>query len=162
MPYIYDVSHDGTAKFLTTHATPNTEKADMALRQATRNFSLNALRAAGRGAALTTLSGIVIMIRRWTTAGSGGTAATPAPRRRDQPAAATTATTSVDGAITAGTVSGAVQTSFGFGAAGPGGWVARDDSSKILVEAGGADELDAMSISGTASLNYALGAEIEE
>lgn len=163
MPYIYDVTHDGTAKYLTTSGSANTELPNMALRQQVRNFSLNQMRAQGRGAGLTTLTGISILVRRWTTAGSGGTVATPSPRRRDMPAAATGAATSVDGAITAGTVSGAIQAMFGFGAAGPGGFVARDDSSKILVEAGSADELDAMSIQGGGSaLNFTLDAEIEE
>jgi hypothetical protein len=162
MPFVYDVTHDGTLKFLSTSASANTELANMALRQATRNFSLNALMAFGRGAALTTLTGIGNIVRRWTTAGSGGTAATPAPRRIGT-TASTVCATSVDSAITAGTVSGAVQAKYGFGAAGPGGWVARDDDSKILVEAGSADELDVMSIQGGSSaLNFELQAEIEE
>lgn len=162
MPFLYNVTHDGTLKFLSTSASANTELANMALRQAVRNFSLNSLLAFGRGAALTTLTGIGLIVRRWTTAGTGGTAATPAPRRIGT-TASTTAATSVDAAITAGTVSGAVQAKCGFGAAGPGGWVARDDSSKIVVEAGGADELDVMSIQGGSSaLNFELAAEIEE
>lgn len=163
MPYIYDVTHDGTAKFLSTSASANTELANMALRQATRNFSLNQMRGQGRGAALTTLTGIAVLVRLWTTAGTGGTAATPRPRRLDMPAAATIAATSVDAAITPGTVNGGVQLKFGFGAAGPGGWVARDDSSKVLVAGGSADELTAYSIQGGGSaLNFELDAEIEE
>jgi len=162
MPFIYDVAHDGTAKFLATSGTANTELANMALRQATRGFNLNAVRVQGRGAGLTTLTGISFVVRRWTTAGSGGTAATPAPRRIGT-TASTTAATSCDSAITAGTVSGAVQAMFGCGAAGPGGFVARDDDSKIHVEGGSSDELDIFSIQGGGSaLNFSMDAEIEE
>lgn len=162
MGFIYDVSHDGTNKFLQTSGSADTELPNMALRQATRNFSLNAARVQGRGAGLTTLTGIVFLVRRWTTAGSGGTAATPAPRRIGT-TAATTASTSVDASITAGTVSGAVQAMFGCGAAGPGGFVARDDDSKILVEAGSADELNINSTQGGGSaLKFSMDAEIEE
>lgn len=162
MPFIYDVAHDGTNKFLQTSGTANTELANMALRQATRGFNLNAVRVQGRGAGLTTLTGISFVVRRWTTAGSGGTAATPAPRRIGT-TASTTAATSADASITAGTVSGAVQAMFGCGAAGPGGFVARDDDSKIHVEGGSSDELDIFSIQGGGSaLNFSMDAEIEE
>jgi hypothetical protein len=163
LPYIYDVTHDGTLKFLSTSGTANTELANLQLKQAVRNFFVNAYRAQGRGVAMTTLTGITFVARRWTTVGSLGTAAVPAPRRRDAPAAATGAATSVDTAITAGTVSGAIQASFGCGAAGPGGWTARDDSSKIMVEAGSADEITVHSIQGGGTaLNFSLDAEIEE
>lgn len=163
MPYVYEVADDGTTKFLQTSASANTELTNMALRQAVRNFEINAFRCQGRGAGLTTLTGIAFRARRWTTVGSGGTAVTPAPRRRDQPAAQTTAVSSSDNVITQGTVSGAVQAMFGCGAAGPGGWVARDDDSKIQVEAGSADEIAINSIQGGGSaLNFNLDAEIVE
>ena len=65
-------------------------------------------------------------------------------------------------AITPGTVSGAYQLSFGCGAAGPGGWVARDADSAIHLEGGSADELDINSVSGVASMLHHVSAEIAE
>jgi len=65
-------------------------------------------------------------------------------------------------AITAGTVSGAVVLGFGCGAAGPGGWTARDPDSAICLEAGSADEIAVYSVSTTISLTFDLSAEIAE
>lgn len=158
MPFMYAVGTIGVN--YASHATPNTEDPWMVLRQATRGVSVTAIMVYGRGAALTALSGIGHHIRRWTTAGSGGTALTPSPRRIGTTAATTAADKQT--AITPGTVSGVVQLQFGHGAAGPGGWVARDEDSKIHVEGGSSDELDFNSISGTASLNFNGSLEIEE
>lgn len=157
MPFVYAVD-SGTE--YTTSGTPNTEDPTIVLRQATRGFDMTGLYCLGKGAGLTAISGIGYRIRRWTTAGSGGTAVTPSPRR----IGTTASTSAVDKqtAITAGTVSGAYQLSIGCGAAGPGGWVARDADSAIHVEGGGSDELDINSISGTASLKHQLSLEIAE
>jgi hypothetical protein len=157
MPFVYSVDNGST---YATHATPSTEDPTIVLRQTTRNCGLQGMYAAGRAAAATTITGIGYRVRRWTTVGSGGTTVTPAPR-----AIGTTASTvCVDkaSAITAGTVSGAYQASFGCGKAGPGGWVARDADSVILLEAGSSDELDVNSIAGEASLSHQLSLEIVE
>ena len=159
MPFAYAVV-PAPATPLTCHATPNTENPNLVLRQATRGFDLASIFVAGRGAALTTLSGIGFRVRRWTTAGTGGTAVTPSPRRIGTTAATTAADS--ESAITPGTVSGAYQLSFGCGASGPGGWVARDPDAMIHVEGGGADELNINSVSGTASLLLDVSAEIYE
>jgi hypothetical protein len=159
MPFVYGVEGAPATPYA-THATPNTEDPTLVLRQATRGFDLQALFVHGRGAGLTAITGIGYRVRRWTTAGSGGTSITPAPRR----IGTTAATTAVDkvSAITAGTVSGAYQLSLGCGAAGPGGWVARDQDSMIHVEGGGSDELDVNSVSGVASMLHHVSAEIVE
>lgn len=159
MPFLYGVVPT-VATYLTTSGTPNTELPNMALRQATRGFDLQALYACGRGSQLTSISGIAFRVRRWTTAGSGGTSITPQPRRIGT-TASTTAVSS-ESAITAGTVSGAYQLAFGCGAAGPGGWVAPNPDSAVHVEGGSSDELDVNSMSSTASLNLELSAEIAE
>ena len=159
MPFCYGVVPT-TATFLTTSATPNTEAINLALRQATRGFDLQSLLVCGKGAALTAISGIGFRIRRWTTVGSGGTAITPAPRRIGTTAATTAA--SSESALTAGTVSGAYQLSFGCGAAGPGGWVAANPDATIHCEGGSADEIAVNSQSATASLNLEISAEITE
>lgn len=157
MPFVYSVDSGVT---YTSHATPSTEDPTIVIRQATRGVDLQGIYVLGRGAGLTAISGIGYRVRRWTTAGSGGTSVTPAPRR----IGTTASTTCVDkqSAITAGTVSGAYQVSFGCGAAGPGGWVARDADSAIHLEAGSSDELDINSISGTASLSHQVSCEIAE
>jgi hypothetical protein len=159
MPFVYSVVPT-VATFLTSSGTANTELPNMVLRQATRGFDVQAFYAQGRGAGLTSISGIAFRVRRWTTAGSGGTAITPAPRRIGTTASTTAA--SSETAITAGTVSGAYQLAFGCGAAGPGGWVAPNPDSNIHVEAGSADELNVNSMSSTISLNLELSAEIAE
>lgn len=148
------------ATFLTTSGTANTELPNLAIRQATRNCEVQSFYVCGRGAGLTSISGIAFRVRRWTTAGSGGTAVTPQPRRIGT-TASTTAVSS-ESAITAGTVSGAYQLAFGCGAAGPGGWVAPNPDSMLTLEAGSSDEFDVNSISSTISLNLEISAEIQE
>lgn len=157
MPFVYAVDSGVT---YATHATPSTEDPTIVIRQATRGVDVQGAYACGRAAAATTISGIGYRVRRWTTAGSGGTSVTPSPRR----IGTTASTTAVDKqtAITAGTVSGAYQVSFGCGKAGPGGWVARDGDSAIHLEAGSSDELDFNSICGEASISHQLSLEIAE
>ncbi len=159
MPFVYSVEGAPATPYA-CHATPNTEDPTLVLRQATRGFDLQSIFAVGRGAALSAISGIGYRVRRWTTAGSGGTAITPAPRRIGT-TASTTAADKVT-TITPGTTSGAYQLSFGCGAAGPGGWMARDADSCIHVEGGGSDELNINSVAGVASLLHHVSAEIVE
>jgi hypothetical protein len=159
MPFVYSIEGAPATPYA-SHATPNTEDPTVVIRQATRGVDLQAIYVLGRGAALTAITGIGYRVRRWTTAGSGGTSITPAPRRIGT-TASTTAADKVT-AITAGTVSGAYQLSFGCGAAGPGGWVARDGDSAIHLEGGGSDELDINSVSGVASMLHHVSCEIAE
>lgn len=159
MPFAYSVV-PAVATPLTTHASANTENPNLVIRQATRGVDLNSIWVCGRGGGLTALSGIAFKVRRWTTVGSGGTAITPAPRRIGTAASTTAADSSA--AITPGTVSGAYQLAFGCGAAGPGGWTARDPDSAIHIEGGSSDELDINSISATTALGLEISAEISE
>jgi hypothetical protein len=159
MPFVYRVGAGNTS--YSTHATPSTEDAVLALKQATRGFMVQAFSASGRGAGLTALSGISFASKRWTTAGSGGTALTPVPVDDRAPAAATTAADKQT-ALTPGTTSGAIVCGFGCGVSSQGGWVARDPDSMIRVDAGTADEISTYSICGTASIPFVLSAEIVE
>lgn len=159
MPFVYAIEGAPATPYA-THATPNTEDPTLVIRQATRGVDLQAIFVQGRGAGLTAITGIGYRVRRWTTAGTGGTAITPAPRRIGT-TATTTAADKVT-AITPGTVSGAYQLSFGCGAAGPGGWVARDEDSKIHLEGGNSDELNINSVCGVASMLHHVSAEITE
>ena len=159
MPFVYTVEGAPATPYA-THVTPNTEDPTLVLRQATRGFNIVSIAVHGRGAALTAITGIGYRLRRWTTAGIGGTAITPNPKR----VGTTAATTAVDKvtAITPGTISGAYQGAFGCGAAGPGGMMARDEDSKIHIEAGSADEININSVCGVASMLHHVSAEIEE
>ncbi len=159
MPFVYSVAGAPASPYA-SHATPNTEDPTLVLRQATRGFDLQSIFCLGRAAAYAAITGIGYRVRRWTTAGTGGTAITPAPRRIGTTASTTAADKQT--AITPGTVSGAYQLSFGCGAGGPGGWVARDADSAIHVEGGGSDELNINSVSGVASMLHELSAEIAE
>jgi hypothetical protein len=159
MPFVYGIEGAPATPYA-THATPNTEDPTLVIRQATRGVDLQGIYVQGRGAALTAISGIGYRVRRWTTAGSGGTAVTPAPRRTGTTASTTAA--DKQSAITPGTVSGAYQLSFGCGAAGPGGWVARDGDTAIHLEGGGSDELNINSVCGVASMLHHVSAEIAE
>lgn len=159
MPFCYGVISI-PATPLTSHGTPNTENPNLVLRQATRGFDVMSMSGQGRGASLTTISGIEFRTRRWTTAGTGGTPITPAPRRIGTTASTTAADSAT--AITPGTVSGAYQAVFGCGATGPGGWNAMNADAAIHVEGGSSDELSVNSVSGVASMLLAVGAEIAE
>jgi hypothetical protein len=159
MPFVFSLEGAPATPYATS-GTPNTEDPTVVLRaHASRNTYLQSILVQGRGAALTAITGIGYRVRRWTTAGSGGTAITPAPRALG-PTANASAVDKVT-AITAGTVSGAYQVGFGCGAAGPGGWVARDaDSALQLMGAGG--EFDINSVSGVASMLHHVSGEIAE
>lgn len=154
MAFAYNVGPSTPATVLATHGTVNTELTNAALRQAVRGFDLYAVLAGGRGAALTAITGIALLFRRWTTVGTGGTASVPAPTRIGTVAS----TTAVDSftAITQGTVSGAIVGGFTFGAAGPGGWVAPNPDAMIHVEAGSADEIAINSVSGVTAMSLQI------
>src|SRR6266571_1804386 len=157
MPFVYAVEGAPATPYA-THATPNTEDPTLVLRQAVRGFDITSILVHGRGAGLVAITGIGYRLRRWTTAGTGGTAVTPSPRRVGT-VASTTAADKVT-AITPGTVSGAYQLGIGCGAAGPGGWVARDQDSAIHVEGGSSDEIDINSVSGVTAMLHHVSAEI--
>jgi hypothetical protein len=159
MPFVYAIEGAPATPYA-THATPNTNDPTVSIRQVTKGVDLQAIYVLGRGAALTAITGIGYRVRRWTTAAVDGTQITPNPRR-----IGTTATTTAWDKVTtltAGTVSGAYQLSFGCGAAGPGGWVARDADSAIHLEGGGSDELGINSVCGVASMLHHVSCEIAE
>ena len=154
MPFVY-----GTARHVndTTSGTANTEVDHLrTLTGATRAASVTGIYVLGKGAGLTAISGIVVRVRRFATASTVGTAITPAPKDPTAPAAILTAFTLPTAGATA-----TQQLAFGCGAAGPGGWVARDRDSEILLVAGGGanGNLDLFSASGTVSLSFEYALE---
>lgn len=148
----------------TSNATPNTENDCffIAAGSAGRSSMLQQLSIHGKGASLTSISGITFRLKKWfTTASSGGTGITPSPRDGTVQASKATAGYAV-ATVTSGTGGPTLMLSIGCGAAGPGGWVAPNPDSMPLLEAGSADSLDIFNTSGTASLNFEVSAEIVE
>ena len=159
MPFVYTVA-GAVATGVYTIATGGTEEAVLQHKQTTRGFDMTGAYGNGRANAATTISGITIIGRRWTTVGSGGTAVVPAPKRIGTTASTVCADKAT--ALTAGTVSGALQFAFGFGKAGPGGWVARDGDSCVHCEAGSADEITLHALGPESAAPYFVWTEIAE
>lgn len=156
MPMIYTISL-ATAGNLTTNATPGTETDAFFVKAGVRNVALQAVYLIGKGAGLTALSGIVMRIIKFSTASTAGTGMTPSPKDPgSQAAKATSASRPTAGATRINHMA------FGCGAAGPGGWVAPNVDSVVLLEGGGAFSIDGMDASGTASMAYEFSAEIVE
>ena len=145
----------------TGSATPNTEVGAISFKPPitlpARTAGLQAVYVVGRGSALTSISGIVFRIIRMTTASTAGTATTPNPKDKDAPAATMTA-------VTGQTISATGRTNhvvFGCGAAGPGGWVAPNPDSMVMIVpvVTTAPSVDVVEASATASLTFEFSAE---
>lgn len=156
MPMIYDLSL-ATAGNTTTNATPATENPTFTVKPGARNAALQSMYVIGKGAGLTAISGISHRIVRWGTASTAGTGVTPTPKDPGMQAAKQTAAS----AQTIGTTR-TNKVIFGCGAAGPGGWVAPNPDSILLMEAAAAYSVDALNVSGTASLPFEWAAETQE
>jgi hypothetical protein len=154
MPFVYQIARHTND---TTSGTANTEVDHLRTATGTsRQAAVTALYVIGKGAGLTAISGIVFRLRRFATASTAGTAITPTPKDPTAPASTITAAT----LPTAGST-GTNQIAIGCGAAGPGGWVARDRDSEIVLAAGGGanGNLDLFSASGTVSLSFEYALE---
>jgi hypothetical protein len=148
-----------------TSATPNTEIDVFSLKPGTRNMSIYNLRAVGRGAALTSLSGISLNVKLWTTASTGGAQLVPSPNDKDSPAAKAVPRIGSGGGVTAvtpGTGGGTYRGGFGFSGSGPGGWVAATPDASLTLGGNDAGSYDLYSISGNPSMNYEFWAEHSE
>lgn len=156
MPMVYTCSL-ATPGNLTTNATPATETDAWFLKAGVRNAALQAVYAIGKGAGLTTISGISFRICKFTTASTAGTGMTPTPKDPGMQAAKATSASRP----TAGTTR-VNRIVFGCGAAGPGGWVAPNPDSLEQLEGGGALSIDMFDVSGTASLPYEFSFEFQE
>lgn len=162
MPFVYVVPTKSVADTFATNATPGTETDQVFIKPGTRNIWVTLLQVLGRGAGLTTLSGIAFRLKRFpTTASTAGTAVTPGPK--DPGAQASKATA---GAASAGVTSGTGTAVFvgvcGCGGAGPGGWAARDQDAAGVVEGSANQSIDLFTASGTASMNYEAAIEFQE
>jgi len=155
--FVYGLSL-ATPGTMSTNATANTENPTFTTKPGSaRNVALQAFYACGRGAGLTSISGIMHRAISFATASTGATAITPTPRDPGAQAAKQTA-------YSAQTI-GSTRTNhwcIGHGAAGPGGWVAPNVDSMPLQPASGAGSLDLLNVSGTASLAFEWSAETVE
>ena len=140
----------------TTNATPLTANDCFFIVPGTgRSVWVKSIYPEGRGALLTSISGITYRLEKWfTTASSGGTAVTPTPNATNYTASKHTAGWAV-ATVTSGTGGPTLMLSIGSGATSPGNWIA-----PTLDEAYEADvlttSLDIFCASGAASMNFEL------
>lgn len=156
MPFGYTTA---PAANVATNAAPNTDTNHLRLLTgASRTAHIMGLTMVGKGAGLTSISGIVVRMTRFATASTAGSAITPRPKAQSGAAVLTAFTGPTSGATPT------VPEIGGCGAAGPGGWAARDLDHAIFLEAGGGanGNLDLISQSGTASLNFEYGLSHQE
>jgi hypothetical protein len=162
MPFVYMTPNWSVATPFTTHATPNTEIDSMFLKPGTRTIGLQSLGVGGKGAALTSLSGIAYRIKKWfTTGGSGGTAITPAPSDPGAQAAKATAGGATAG-VTTGTGGPTFQCGCVSGGASGSGWMAQNPDSMKFLEGSANQSLNLFVSSGTASMAYEAMLEHQE
>lgn len=163
--FIYDLAL-ATAGNSTTNGSANTESSIFTCATAgslpSNTVSLLSMLVGGKGAALTSITGISFRIIMLTTASAttGGTAVTPRPSSPGAPAA-----TSVvySGVTTIGSTGRTNHMAFTCGAAGPSGWVAAcPDAMPTLRPASTAGSIDAISSSGGTSLAFEWSAQIVE
>lgn len=155
MPFVYSV--DAAAE-LTTNVTPATVTETLFIKAGARDVALQDLSVIGKGAGLTSISGIAFRVKKWTTASTAGTGITPGVRDPGAQAAKHTAASRP----TAGTGGGQTLQGFGCGAAGPGGWVFPNPQSMPLLEAAGAPSISVDDISGTASMKFEISTSTVE
>lgn len=160
MPFVYAVV---PAVNFTTSDIANTEVDPIWMKPGTRNLNMIGANVQGKGANLTSLSGIVQRVKKYTTtASSGGTAITPLPRDPGAQAAKSTAGQASAG-VTPGTGGPVYQLAFGCSASGPGSWSWLNNPDAAIVLEGSADQsIDVINISGQTSLNFELSVDIQE
>lgn len=147
---------------VTTSASANTDVDHLRLLTvAARMAWVKGLQLRGKGAALTTITGIEVMLKRLATPSTVGSAITPIPRDLSGTVAARL--TAFTGPTIGATPT--IQLAIGCGATGPGGWIAPDVDSYITLDAnGGANgNLDLISQqAGVVALGFGYDIEVGE
>lgn len=144
---------------LTSSGTPNTEVEDLFVKAGTgRSVGIQQILPHGKGAGLSTISGLTMRLKKWTTASTAGTAITPQPADPGAQASKHTSAYSP----TVGTGGGLYHLEIGCGAGSPGGWAAPNQDSAKILESGYAGSFDLVSAAGTASLVHGLSVETFE
>lgn len=139
----------------TSNATPLTENDCLFIKPgATRTVWINSIYPTGRGAGLTSISGISYRLKKWTTtSSSGGTGITPTPNDPGYQAAVHTAGFAA-GAVTSGTGGPTLLLSIGSGATSPGNWIAPHIDQAYSLPAAANNSLDIFNASGSASQSF--------
>lgn len=160
MPLFYT---DVPGAIQTTNATPNTANdCTFIVPGALRTCWLKSIYPTGRGASLTSISGISYRLEKWfTTASSGGTSITPSPDDPGYQAAKHTAGFAA-GAVTSGTGGPTLMLSIGSGTTSPGNWIAPSLDEAYVLQAGATQSLDIFNVAGAASLNFELSWGVAE
>lgn len=160
MPLFYSVVPGAT---ITTNATPNTANDCLFVKPgSTRTCWVNAIYPTGRGALLTSISGISYRLEKWTsTASSGGSSITPSPKDIGYQAAKQTAGFSAS-TVTSGTGGPTLMLSIGSGTTSPGNWIAPTMDQAYALEAAATQSLDIFNVSGAASLVFEISLDTIE
>jgi hypothetical protein len=162
MPMVYEIHTKQVADSFATSGTGSTELSQMSIKAQARNVGVTSATVTGRGAGLTALSGIAFRLKKFTsTASSSGTTITAAPLDTGMQAAKSVSVAASSG-LSLGTGGPLLVGALGCGAAGPGGWVARDVDHMPSLEGGSSLSIDMFSVSGTASLNWEGGITFQE
>jgi hypothetical protein len=121
-----------------------------------RTFWIKAVYPEGRGALLTSISGLTYRLEKWTTtASSAGTAVTPSPNDLAYAAAKQTSAWAV-ATVTPGTGGPTLLLSIGSGTTSPGNWIAPTLDEAYAVAGGATSSIDIFNASGASSLNFEL------
>lgn len=149
----------GTAGPTTGNAAETESPGTWSLKTASqgRNIYFQSMIVIGRASALTTISGMSFRILSFTTASTAGAAFTPTSK--DVTANETASAVGVSGQTVS--VTGRKQhIIFGCGAAGPGGYVAPNQPSLVVITPNAtAPSIDGVQVSATASLKYEWSVE---
>lgn len=159
MPAYYNVAFGATQ---TTNITPGTENDCFFIKPgATRSLLLTALYFMGKGALLTSISGIIYRLKQFTTtSSSGGTALTPSVKG---PFLAATATAGAAAAtVTSGTGGPTLKGAWGSGSTSPFPWMSKNLDEAYEVDAAANNSLDIFNSSLAPSLNFEMDADIAE
>jgi hypothetical protein len=167
MPPMYYTAVPGAIQ--TTNAAPLTANDCVFFAPgATRTFWLASIYPEGRGAGLTSISGITYRLEKWfTTASSGGTAFTKGNGgnlEQNDPGYQNPILTGgfAVGTVTSGTGGPSLLLSIGSGTTSPGNWMTQNLDFAYSLPAAATQSLDIFNASGTASLNFELSVGLVE
>lgn len=155
MPPLFYTDVPGATQ--TTNASANTANDCFFIKSgSTRAVWLKAIYPEGRGALLTSISGISYRLEKWTsTASSGGTSITPSPNDPGYQAAKHTAGFSAS-TVVSGTGGPTLMLSIGSGTTSPGNWIAPTLDESYCLEGAATQSLDIFNVSGGTSLPFEL------
>ena len=163
MPFVYVMPTAILQENFTTSATPNTQIDHQFIKPGTRNIAVISLLVGGKGAGLTSLTGIAYRLKKWTTtSASGGTAMTPNPIDPGSQASKATAGWTTNASVTPGTGGPQYMGTVLSSGSGPGGWVTENPDAAPTLEGSANQSMDLWSSSGIASMNFEATTKFQE